>query len=70
MADEKDRHINLMKRKHPDWDWDYWVAQLAEKTNQVREMGLIVVASSLAVLGSLFMYLILQEWRWLSQFNE
>ena len=28
MADEKDRHINLMKEKYPDWDWDYWVAQV------------------------------------------
>ena len=33
-------------------------------------MGLIIVMSSLTVLGSLFIYLILQEWRWLSQFNE
>ncbi len=29
MANEKDRHIDSMKKKHPDWDWDYWVAQVA-----------------------------------------
>jgi len=28
MANEKDRHIDSMKKKHPDWDWDYWVAQV------------------------------------------
>ena len=28
MANEKDRHIDLMKKKHPDWDWDYWEAQV------------------------------------------
>lgn len=28
MANEKSRHINLMKKKYPDWDWDYWVAQV------------------------------------------
>ena len=28
MANEKDRHIDSMKKKHPDWDWDYWVHRL------------------------------------------
>ena len=28
MANDKDRQIDLMKKKHPDWDWDYWVAQV------------------------------------------
>ena len=28
VANEKNRHIDSMKQKHPDWDWDYWMAQV------------------------------------------
>ena len=31
VANEKDRHIDSMMKKHPDWDWDYWVAQIARR---------------------------------------
>jgi len=31
MANEKDRHdirLEKLMEKHPDWDWEYWKAQV------------------------------------------